>query len=533
MHERVHLAERADPERGLAPAAPRQSLQRKLIVGRADDALEREADLIAHDVLRARTNTASLVADDSVPTRIRRAPSRPPATAGAAGGDVDDASRIRRSSDVRRGEELRPTTGPVLAHELVHTVHQAPRRTVIRRGRSDDRVVDPHKDERRDWRDRQRKKGATQRERQRRRETRQDADQDYPYGRELVTHGRRQRAAERSKQRAEEREREAQDEALWEQVEASAERERAERTDVLEVDVPDAWSTRTVAGITAFDAALALFAPSLQDPWTRVELLRTYAAPDPGGQLDTHRATIQALQNETATKRQWCTTAQAQARAGFRLSTGQRFELARLLESHQARLDAMTGERDTAVAYITPIWNTNQAAITQIRALKNLRLPDVATVADPTEGVLLIGVPALQRLSQQIGFANVQRWESKPWPHTRARPPGVGPDLYMPVIELEVKNVAPAVAAAGTVRLRLSPEIVVDWMFPNPAHGLKCDELWSRAQKVLDTKNRDYQIFQPQVVPSHGGKWKVESGNYKFQLILNPAQDTIVTYYMT
>jgi hypothetical protein len=50
---------------------------------------------------------------------------------------------------------------------------------------------------------------------------------------------------------------------------------------------------------------------------------------------------------------------------------------------------------------------------------------------------------------------------------------------------------------------------------------------------VLNTKNRMYEMFKPSLVPSTGGKWKVGSRNYAFQLIVNAARTMIVTYFLT
>jgi hypothetical protein len=155
----------------------------------------------------------------------------------------------------------------------------------------------------------------------------------------------------------------------------------------------------------------------------------------------------------------------------------------------------------------------------------------VPAITGPHGGAQIYGGAALTRMDGLIAGATVAAWVPTVWPGPRAavRPGGAGQYL-LPQIDIVVNNVAPAVAAGGSVTLRIGPEILVDWLYANAAHGLAFNELRQRAEMVLNTTNRNYAIFQPSLVAS-GANWKVESRNYAFQLILNGAKNMIITYY--
>lgn len=227
--------------------------------------------------------------------------------------------------------------------------------------------------------------------------------------------------------------------------------------------------------------------------------------------------------------RQACTTVNGQVAQFHRLTSGQRFDAARRITMLESRLAALTAERDTAAGYLDPLFNNSLPNITTARSLPHLRLT-VPTITAPN-GALRHGMPALQRMNGLMAGATVNTWAPTVWPNPRAGVrPGPPGQYLLPEIDIVVDNVAPAISATGSLRLRVGPEILVDWLYPNPAHGLAYGALKDRAEWVLNTTNRNYAIFEPSLVPS-GHNWRVECRNFTFQLILNGARNMIITYY--
>jgi hypothetical protein len=273
--------------------------------------------------------------------------------------------------------------------------------------------------------------------------------------------------------------------------------------------------------------------PTLAPVQAKLDEIVRYAVPDVGGQHAVHAATLANLGTEIATKRQECTTKTGQI-AGFHgLKPAERFELGRRVDELEARVDAIAAERDVAKNYFDAQLGASLADLNTAKSLPNLKLT-VPTLTGPHGGAILYGLPALQRMNRLIAGANVTGWVPTVWPGPRAAVRPGGPGLYLlPQISITVDNVAPAIAAGGSLTLELGPEIIVDWLFENAAHGLAYRDLKEKAEMVLNTKNRMYEMFKPSLVPSTGGKWKVGSRNYAFQLIVNAARTMIVTYFLT
>jgi hypothetical protein len=225
-----------------------------------------------------------------------------------------------------------------------------------------------------------------------------------------------------------------------------------------------------------------------------------------------------------------CQQLQAQLNQGA-LDVGARVNGKRLVE----RATDLVAEVDATVPPIegnfTILEAQHHAVLTAATTYPNLNLT-VATMGAPN-GPNVFGAVPLAALNTKAAGARVVGWAPTVWPGTRfPRPHGVPNQVLLPQIEIVVNNIDPLVDPTGTLTLTVGPEIVVDWLYPHPAHGLAFQELRSRANTVLDTQNRTFQMFNPAVVAS-GHNWKVASNNYAFQLILNGPKNMIITYYTT
>jgi hypothetical protein len=397
--------------------------------------------------------------------------------------------------------------------------------SVIRRARSKD--SSPAAAARREQRTESRAKGRQKRERRRLRDEKYDTSEvSSTHARTKIRQGRYDRADQR---RRENEEAAAENAAGTARVAVERPARQAELSE-LQFDVPRAWSADAVPRLTALVGRLATLQNELEAAKQRSDALIAFAAPDAGGHLVAHHDAISTHLAAVRGARGACPGHLQSAQQHWRTTPADRYTTTRYLDATERLHQQARSDLIAAQAYIDPLTLANQADLTFAANYPNLKLTSAA-LPHPY-GVRAHHPDRLADLNAKVANAQVKGWTAKGWPRSREAVRPGGPGAYMlPDIDVVVSNVEPSLNATGTHTLQIGPEIVIDWMYPNPAHGLKYSELRERVRSVLDTKNRIYQTFKPKIVRQANGNYAVECSNYAFQLILNPARDMIITYY--
>jgi len=218
------------------------------------------------------------------------------------------------------------------------------------------------------------------------------------------------------------------------------------------------------------------------------------------------------------------------------LNAGALHQIRTRADAATSEVEGITANQQAANAYIQPLLVQHNAQMVNAATYPNLRLTH-PILNDPCFHAALYTPGNLTALNNKMAGATVTGWQQiAGWPNTRAgvRPVGMALPVLIPLIQVAINNV-PIDNGLGpnaqNLNLELGPEIIVDWMFPNPGHGKPYRELYDKIRSVTDPTDRIFQMFRPTVRLQGNGNYLASAGNYNFNLIINGARNMVITYY--